>query len=111
MSWSVVIGVAVVAGVIALAYAAVRVTRPVLRRAATSSWADVLGRHGRAGLAWLTVRVAAEIIILSAGAALVLGLAAVFINILDAVTTADGLTAIDRPVIDWLTGVRTPTLT
>jgi len=41
----------------------------------------------------------------------VLALAAIFVQILDAVTDADDLTALDRAVSDWLIGHRTPWLT
>jgi undecaprenyl-diphosphatase len=67
--------------------------------------------RGRAGLSWLTVRIAAEVVILAAGAAVVLALAAIFVEILDAVTDADDLTALDRAVSDWLIDHRTPWLT
>ncbi|NUT21797.1 MAG: phosphatase PAP2 family protein [Hamadaea sp.] len=56
---------------------------------------------------WLT----AEILVLVAGIFAVLALAALFVEVLDAVGDADDLTVIDRPTVDWLAAHRAPALT
>ena len=111
MRWTALLSLTVAALVIATAYTAVRVLRPTAVRLGSHRWMVAAGARGRAGLSWLTVRIAAELVILAAGAAVVLALAAVFVGILDAVTDAGAPPALDRAVIDWLAGIRTPWLT
>ncbi|GAB1692627.1 hypothetical protein KRM28CT15_44300 [Krasilnikovia sp. M28-CT-15] len=105
------LSLAIAALVIATAYAAVWALRPAAVRLGSHRWVIGAEAKGRAGLSWLTVRIAAEVVILTAGAVVVVALAAVFVEILDAVTDAQDLTALDRAIIDWLASRRTPGLT
>src|SRR4051794_9776575 len=111
MRLSALLSLAIAVLVTATAYVAVWALRPAAVHLGSRLWLSAAGARGRAGLSWLTVRISAEVVILAAGAAAVLALAAVFVGILDAVTDADGLTPLDRAVIDWLAGSRTPWLT
>jgi undecaprenyl-diphosphatase len=104
------VSLAIAALVVAAAYATVWTLRPVTTRLGSHRWTAAARRRGQSGVAWLTVRVAADVAIVAAGAAVVLSLAAAFVAILDSVTEADGLTIIDRAVGDWLVGHRRPVL-
>lgn len=111
MRWSTVIGVGVAALMVAAAYLAVRATGPLLSKLRTAPLVTAAGKRGRAGLTWLTGRVATQVLVLIAGSAVVLALASVFVEILDAVTDSDDLTVIDRPVVEWLAAHRSSGLT
>ncbi|MBB5868306.1 undecaprenyl-diphosphatase [Allocatelliglobosispora scoriae] len=104
------IGLLVAALTIAAVYATVLAIRPLVARAGGSPWLSSAGERGRAGLNWLTVRIAAEILILIAGSIVVVTLASIFGEILDEVVDDDDLTAIDRPAVAWLAARRTPRL-
>ncbi|GAA2371904.1 hypothetical protein Cme02nite_63550 [Catellatospora methionotrophica] len=111
MTGSVLLGLGVVAVLVVAAYAVVCAMRPAAGYLAGRRWTQASDRHGRAALSWLTARVAAEIVLLVIGAALVFTLASVFVEVLDAVVDDDDLTVIDRPAVAWLAGHRTPGLT
>lgn len=111
MTGSVLLGLGVVTVLVVAAYAVVCAVRPGAAYLAGRRWTQASDRHGRAAFSWLTARVAAEIVLLVIGAALVFTLASVFVEVLDAVVDADDLTVIDRPAVQWLAGHRTPGLT
>lgn len=111
MAGTVLIGLGVATLLVCVAYAAVCAIRPAAAALTRGSWVKAGDRHGRAALSWLTAKVAAEIVLLVVGAALVYTLASVFVEVLDAVVDADDLTVIDRPVVDWLAAHRTHGLT
>ncbi|MFC7760514.1 hypothetical protein ACFQY4_22660 [Catellatospora bangladeshensis] len=108
MTGSVLLGLGVVVLLVCAAYAVVCAVRPAARMLAGASWYRTGDRHGRAALSRVTAKVAAELVLLVIGAALVFTLASVFVEVLDAVVDEDDLTVIDRPVVDWLAGHRTP---
>ncbi len=110
MTGSVLLGLGVVVLLVCAAYAVVCAVRPAARMLAGASWYRTGDRHGRAALSRVTAKVAAELVLLVIGAALVFTLASVFVEVLDAVVDEDDLTVIDRPVVDWLAGHRTPGL-
>jgi undecaprenyl-diphosphatase len=56
---------------------------------------------------WLRNRTTQSVVVLVAGASVVLALALVFFEILDGVTENDDLTAIDRPIVEWVASHRT----
>ncbi len=107
MTGRVLLGLGIVVLLVCAAYAVVCAVRPVAAALTGSSWLKAGDRHGRAALSWVTAKVAAELVLLVIGAALVFTLASVFVEVLDAVVDADDLTVIDRPVVDWLAGHRT----
>ncbi|MEV4415139.1 phosphatase PAP2 family protein [Catellatospora sp. NPDC049609] len=110
MTGSVLLGLGIVVLLVCAAYAVVCAVRPAATALTGSSWIRAGDRHGRAALSWLTAKVAAELVLLALGAALVFTLASVFVEVLDAVVDDDDLTVIDRPVVDWLAAHRTPGL-
>lgn len=110
MRWHVLLGVVLAALLIAVCYAVVWALGPWGARVAARPWVSAVRGRARAAAAWPASRVAADVVVLLAGAALVLGLAAVFAEILDQVVDADGLTVVDRPVVTWLAGHRTSAL-
>lgn len=107
MTGGVLLGSAIVVLLVCAAYAVVCAVRPAARVLSGATWFRAGDRHGRAVLSWVTAKVAAELVLLAIGAALVFTLASVFVEVLDAVVDDDDLTAIDRPVVDWLAGHRT----
>ncbi|MEU8005635.1 phosphatase PAP2 family protein [Catellatospora sp. NPDC049111] len=111
MAGSVLLGLGVAAVLVVAAYAVVCAVRPGAAYLAGRRWTQASDRHGRAAFTWLTARVAAEVVLLVIGAALVFTLASVFVEVLDAVVDSDDLTVIDRPAVQWLAGHRTLGLT
>jgi undecaprenyl-diphosphatase len=108
---SALLGLGIAVLLVCAAYAVVWAVRPAAAALAGSSWIRAGDRRGRAALSWLTTRMPAEVVLLVLGAALVFTLASVFVEVLDEVVDSDGLTVIDRPVLDWLAAHRTPGLT
>ncbi len=83
MRWSTLVSLVLAVAMVALAFVAVRAARPVARRLPA-------------------VRLPRPVFVLAAGAVTAVALAAVFVEILDAVLEGDGLAAIDRPVVNWI---------
>jgi membrane-associated phospholipid phosphatase len=85
-----------------LAWAAVVASRPAAMRLRASPASQRLARHLTTGWDWVSSRVAAQLLVLVAGAAVVFALGAVFTEITEAVLDQDDLTAVDRPALAWL---------
>ncbi|WP_117215752.1 phosphatase PAP2 family protein [Allorhizocola rhizosphaerae] len=111
MRWNPLMGLIVAVVMAAMAYGAIRATRPVLLRLRHAPLVSTVGRRGRAGWEWLTARATTQALILAAGAATVFMLGSIFVEILDAVVDQDDLTVVDRPVVQWLAERRMPGLT
>lgn len=111
MPWSYVIGPVLAALLLVVVYAMVRLAGPSMTRLRTAPRVVDASRRGQLGLGWVTERIAPPVLILVLGTLLVLGLAYLFVEILDGVVDKDDLTVIDRPVLDWLGGHRSATLT
>jgi undecaprenyl-diphosphatase len=111
MIWSVVISLAVAAALGAAAFALVRLSQRTARRLDAVPLLRSVRVGGRAGLSWVTARTTAQLLVLVAGTALAFALAMVFAEILAAVVENDDLTAIDRPVVEWISAHRPEPLT
>ncbi len=85
-----------------LAWMAVLAARPAARRLRDASATRYLARGMKAGHGWVASRNAAPVLVLVAGAAVVVALGNAFAEITDAVTDQDDLTVVDRPVLQWL---------
>jgi membrane-associated phospholipid phosphatase len=100
VGWTTVVSVALALAAVAVALGAVYATRPAAR------WV-----RGRAPLrrvpSWASDRVRLSVLVLVAGAVAAIALVAVFVEILDAVVDNDDLTAVDRPVVEWIAERRT----
>jgi undecaprenyl-diphosphatase len=105
------VSLAIAVLVVAAGYATVFTLRPLAVRLGSHRWTAAARQRAQGSLAWLTLRVAADVVIIVAGAVIVLSLAAAFVAVLDSVTEADGLTIIDQAVGDWLASYRSPVLT
>ncbi|GIG64466.1 undecaprenyl-diphosphatase [Phytomonospora endophytica] len=110
MQWSLLASLVIAAQVVAFAYAIVWSLRPAVARIGGTSWARAAGDRGRAGFSRLTVWVAAEALILIAGAGAVLLFGSMFAEILDGVVEGDDMTVVDAPTVDWLADRRVPVL-
>jgi undecaprenyl-diphosphatase len=111
MSWSVVISLTVAAALGAAAFGVVRLSERTVRRLDAIPLLRSVAAGGRAGLSWITARLTAQLLILVAGSAMAFALAVLFVEILDAVVENDDLTALDRPLIQWISAHRPGWLT
>ncbi|MEV0643975.1 phosphatase PAP2 family protein [Phytomonospora sp. NPDC050363] len=108
--WTLLMSLVMAAQVVAFAFVLVSSVRPAVARLSGASWVRAAGERGRAGVSWLSLRVAAEALILTAGAGAVLVGAMMFTEILDGVTDGDDIAAIDEPAVGWLVEHRVPAL-
>ncbi|GLZ77562.1 hypothetical protein Afil01_23690 [Actinorhabdospora filicis] len=88
MLWSAVAAVVLVA----FAYGLVRLSRPLAARIRPPGWISV------------------EVVVLAAGAAVIVASFSLFLGILDAVTEGDDIAVLDEPVVAWLAARRRPVL-
>ena len=92
MRWSAVVSVALALVTVMVAYGVVMAGRPATRRL-----------RGAAPVPeWLRNRTTQSVVVLVAGATVVFALALVFLEIVDSVTENDDLSAIDRPIVEWV---------
>jgi undecaprenyl-diphosphatase len=96
---------------VAAAWLAVLGVRPAARRIGASAAARRAATRLAAGRDWVVARVAAQLLVLIAGASVVVALGAVFAEVTEAVMDQDDLTVLDRPVLAWLAAHRTPAMT
>jgi membrane-associated phospholipid phosphatase len=108
VGWTTVASVALALAAVAVAFGAVRATRPAAR------WLRGLAPVRRVPSwateripSWASDRARLSLVVLVAGAVAAVALVAVFVEILDAVVDNDDLAAVDRPAIEWIAKRRT----
>lgn len=105
MGWSSVISVALALVAVVVAYGFVMASRPATRRLRTAPVPEWL--RTAPVPEWLRNRSAQRVSVLVAGAMVALALIFVFFEILEGVRDNDELTAIDRPILEWVASHRT----
>lgn len=96
---------------VAVAWLMVLGLRPAARRIRNASGVRSAAVRLTAGRDWVTRRVTAQLLVLAAGAAVVVALGAVFAEVTEAVVDADDLTVVDRATLAWLAAHRSPAMT
>jgi undecaprenyl-diphosphatase len=93
------------------AWLIVAATDPAARRVSAGGVVRRVVDRLVAGDGRLTRGLVVQLLILAAGAALVIALGALFADVTEAVMDSDDLTVVDRPVLMWLAAHRSPALT
>jgi PAP2 superfamily/Peptidase propeptide and YPEB domain len=106
MVWSVVISLAAAAALATAAFTLVSLSERAARRIEAVPLVRSVAAGGKAGLSWITARTTSQLLVLAAGTAFAFALALLFVEILDAVVENDDLTALDRPVVQWVAAHR-----